>query len=147
MLRDLMNRPFQAEMVEGHHRVSILAWEYNADRNGNAANDYLTITFKHEHGESRNNLFEKDMSIFLSHVRRQLGRQLETIDPRLFLKELIDNKTEFDCWVVFRTIADKNDLTKMRRVRNLLFIEPAPNATPDTTSNATEEDSELPPGM
>ena len=142
-----MNRPFQAEMVEGHHRVSILAWEYNADRNDNAANDYLTITFKHEHGESRNNLFEKDMSIFLSHVRRQLGRQLETIDPRLFLKELIDNKTEFDCWVVFRTIVDKNDLTKTRRVRNLLFIEPAPDATPDTTSNATEEDSELPPGM
>ena len=147
MLRDLMNRPFQAEMVEGHHRVSILAWEYNADRNGNAANDYLTITFKHEHGESRNNLFEKDMSIFLSHVRRQLGRQLETIDPRLFLKELIDNATEFDCWVVFRTIVDKNDLTKMRRVRNLLFIEPAPDATPNATSNVTEEDSELPPGM
>ena len=147
MLRDLMNRPFQAEMVEGHHRVSILAWEYNADRNGNAANDYLTITFKHEHGESRNNLFEKDMSIFLSHVRRQLGRQLETIDPRLFLKELIDNKTEFDCWVVFRTIVDKNDLTKMRRVRNLLFIEPAPDATPNATSNVTEDDSELPPGM
>ena len=147
MLRDLMNRPFQAEMVEGHHRVSILAWEYNADRNGNAANDYLTITFKHEHGESRNNLFEKDMSIFLSHVRRQLGRQLETIDPRLFLKEHIDNKTEFDCWVVFRNIVDKNDLTKMRRVRNLLFIEPAPDATHDTASNATKEDSELPPGM
>ena len=147
MLRDLMNRPFQAEMVEGHHRVSILAWEYNADRNNNAANDYLTLTFKHEHGESRNNFFEKDMSIFLSHVRRQLGRQLETIDPRPFLKELIDSKTEFDCWVVFRTIPDKNDLTKMRRVRNLLFIEPAPDATPDATSNATEEDSELPPGV
>ena len=147
MLRDLMNRPFQAEMVEGHHGVSILAWEYNADRNGNAANDYLTITFEHEHGESRNNFFEKDMSIFLSHVRRQLGRQQETIDPRLFLKELIDNKTEFDCWVVFRTIVDKNDLTKMRRVRNLLFIEPAPDVTPDTASNATEDDSELPPGM
>ena len=147
MLRDLMNRPFQAEMVEGHHRVSILAWDYNADRNGNASNDYLTITFKHEHGESRNNLFEKDMSIFLSHVRRQLGRQLETIDPRLFLKDLIDNQTEFDCWIVFRTIVDKNDLTKMRRVRNLLFIEPAPDATPNATSNVTEDDSELPPGM
>ena len=145
MLRDLMNRPFQAEMVEGHHRVSILAWEYNADRNGNAANDYITITFKHEHGESRNNLFEKDMSIFLSHVRRQLGRQQETIDPRLFLKELIDNKTEFDCWVVFRSIPDKNDLTKTRRVRNLLFIEPAPDSSPNTPT--TEDDSELPPGM
>ena len=146
MLRDLMNRPFQAEMVEGHHRITLHAWEYVADRNGNAANDYLTITFKHEHGESRNNLFEKDMSIFLSHVRRQLGRQLETIDPRLFLKDLIDNKTEFDCWVVFRTIPDKNDLTKSRRVRNLLFIEPLPENT-SAPATVTEDDSELPPGM
>ena len=146
MLRDLMNRPFQAELVEGHHRITLHAWEYVADRNGNAANDYLTFTFKHEHGESRNNFFEKDMSIFLSHIRRQLDRQQETIDPRLFLKELIDNKTEFDCWVVFRTIPDKMDLTKTRRVRNLLFIEPAPDNTP-STPNTTEEDSELPPGV
>ena len=146
MLRDLMNRPFQAEMVEGHHRVSLINWEYTANEQ-NPANDYITVTLKHEHGESRNNFFEKDMSIFLSHIRRQLDRQQETIDPRLFLKELIDNKTEFDCWVVFRTIPDKTDLTKTRRVRNLLFIEPAPDATPNATSNVTEDDSELPPGV
>ena len=41
MLRDLMNRPFQAEMVEGHHRITLHAWEYVANRNGNATNDAL----------------------------------------------------------------------------------------------------------
>lgn len=146
MLRELMNRPFQAEMVEGHHRVSLVNWEYTADKQGNAANDYITLTLKHAHGESRNNFFEKDMSIFLSHVRRQLDRQQETIDPRAFLNELKTNQTEFDCWVVFRTIPDKNDLTKSRRVRNLLFIAPAPDNTP-STPNTTEDDSELPPGV
>ncbi len=136
MLRDLMNRPFQAEMVEGHHRVSLNAWEYFG--NEDPEKDFITLTLKHEHGESRNNMFERDMSIFMSHVRRQLGRAQETVNPQDFLKELIDNQTEFDCWVKFVTTTTRSGL---RRVRNLLFIEPLTSDAPAT------DDSELPPGV
>lgn len=143
MLNDLMNRAFQAELTEGHHTCTLKSWSYYADQHSKPENDYIALTFQHEKGESRNNMFEKDMSIFLSHVRRQLGKADETIDPKAFLKDLIDNNTPFDVWVKYNVVTTRSGL---RRVRNLYFIEPLATASTASTAESAD-DTELPPGV
>ena len=135
-LRDLMNNTFAGEIAEGKHTVTFKDFRYVENEN-NPDNSYIAILFNVDgKREYKRNFFLRDMSILLSHTRRQLGRANEDIVPGVYLKELIDNQTELDIWFEYPTVATR---TGPKRVQNIAWL-------PPVTAEADETpDFELPP--
>ena len=135
-LRDLMNNTFAGEIAEGKHTAVIKNFQY-VENESNPDNSYILITFLIDNKrEYKRNFFLRDMSILLSHTRRQLGRANEDIVPGVYLKELIDNQTELDIWFEYPTVATR---TGPKRVQNIAWLPPV-SAEADETP-----DFELPP--
>ena len=135
-LRDLMNNTFAGEIAEGKHTAVVKNFQY-VENESNPDNSYILITFLIDNKrEYKRNFFLRDMSILLSHTRRQLGRANEDIVPGIYLKELIDNQTELDIWFEYPTVATR---TGPKRVQNIAWLPPV-SAEPDETP-----DFELPP--
>lgn len=135
-LRDLMNNTFAGEIAEGKHTAVVKNFQY-VENESNPDNSYILITFLIDNKrEYRRNFFLRDMSILLSHTRRQLGRANEDIVPGVYLKELIDNQTELDIWFEYPTVATR---TGPKRVQNIAWLPPV-SAEADETP-----DFELPP--
>ena len=135
-LRDLMNNTFAGEIAEGKHTAVVKNVQY-VENESNPDNSYILITFLIDNKrEYKRNFFLRDMSILLSHTRRQLGRANEDIVPGVYLKELIDNQTELDIWFEYPTVATR---TGPKRVQNIAWLPPV-SAEADETP-----DFELPP--
>ena len=130
-LRDLMNNTFAGEIAEGKHTAVVKNFQY-VENESNPDNSYILITFLIDNKrEYKRNFFLRDMSILLSHTRRQLGRANEDIVPGVYLKELIDNQTELDIWFEYPTVATR---TGPKRVQNIAWLPPVSaeaNETPD----------------
>ena len=135
-LRDLMNSTFAGEIAEGKHTAVVKNFQY-VENESNPDNSYILITFLIDgKRDYKRNFFLRDMSILLSHTRRQLGRANEDIVPGVYLKELIDNQTELDIWFEYPTVATR---TGPKRVQNIAWL-------PPVTAEADETpDFELPP--
>ena len=135
-LRDLMNNTFAGEIAEGKHTAVIKSFQY-VENESNPDNSYILITFLIDNKrEYKRNFFLRDMSILLSHTRRQLGRANEDIVPGVYLQELINNQTELDIWFEYPTVATR---TGPKRVQNIAWL-------PPVTAEADETpDFELPP--
>ena len=135
-LRDLMNNTFAGEIAEGKHTAVVKNFQY-VENESNPDNSYILITFLIDNKrEYKRNFFLRDMSILLSHTRRQLGRANEDIVPGMYIKELIDNQTELDIWFEYPTVATR---TGPKRVQNIAWL-------PPVTAEADETpDFELPP--
>ena len=135
-LRDLMNNTFAGEIAEGKHTAIVKNFQY-VENESNPDNSYILITFLIDgKRDYKRNFFLRDMSILLSHTRRQLGRANEDIVPGIYLKELIDNQTELDIWFEYPTVATR---TGPKRVQNIAWLPPV-SAEADETP-----DFELPP--
>ena len=135
-LRDLMNNTFAGEIAEGKHTAVVKNFQY-VENESNPDNSYILITFLIDgKRDYKRNFFLRDMSILLSHTRRQLGRANEDIVPGIYLKELIDNQTELDIWFEYPTVATR---TGPKRVQNIAWLPPV-SAEADETP-----DFELPP--
>ena len=135
-LRDLMNNTFAGEIAEGKHTAVVKNFQY-VENESNPDNSYILITFLIDNKrEYKRNFFLRDMSILLSHTRRQLGRANEDIVPGVYLKELIDNQTELDIWFEYPTVATR---TGPKRVQNIAWLPPVSAEADDTP------DFELPP--
>lgn len=135
-LRDLMNNTFAGEIAEGKHTAVVKNFQY-VENESNPDNSYILITFLIDgKRDYKRNFFLRDMSILLSHTRRQLGRANEDIVPGVYLKELIDNQTELDIWFEYPTVATR---TGPKRVQNIAWLPPV-SAEADETP-----DFELPP--
>ena len=135
-LRDLMNNTFAGEIAEGKHTAVVKNFQY-VENETNPDNSYILITFLIDgKRDYKRNFFLRDMSILLSHTRRQLGRANEDIVPGVYLKELIDNQTELDIWFEYPTVATR---TGPKRVQNIAWLPPV-SAEADETP-----DFELPP--
>ena len=135
-LRDLMNNTFAGEIAEGKHTAIVKNFQY-VENESNPDNSYILITFLIDNKrEYKRNFFLRDMSILLSHTRRQLGRANEDIVPGVYLKELIDNQTELDIWFEYPTVATR---TGPKRVQNIAWLPPVSAETDETP------DFELPP--
>ena len=135
-LRDLMNNTFAGEIAEGKHTAVVKNFQY-VENESNPDNSYILITFLIDNKrEYKRNFFLRDMSILLSHTRRQLGRANEDIVPGVYIKELIDNQTELDIWFEYPTVATR---TGPKRVQNIAWLPPV-SAEADETP-----DFELPP--
>ena len=135
-LKDLMNNTFAGEISECKHTAVVKNFQY-VENESNPDNSYILITFLIDNKrEYKRNFFLRDMSILLSHTRRQLGRANEDIVPGVYLKELIDNQTELDIWFEYPTVATR---TGPKRVQNIAWLPPI-SAEADETP-----DFELPP--
>ena len=135
-LRDLMNNTFAGEIAEGKHTAVVKNFQY-VENESNPDNSYILITFLIDgKRDYKRNFFLGDMSILLSHTRRQLGRANEDIVPGVYLKELIDNQTELDIWFEYPTVATR---TGPKRVQNIAWLPPVSAETDETP------DFELPP--
>ena len=135
-LRDLMNNTFAGEIAEGKHTAVVKNFQY-VENESNPDNSYILITFLIDgKRDYKRNFFLRDMSILLSHTRRQLGRANEDIVPGIYLKELIDNQTELDIWFEYPTVATR---TGPKRVQHIAWLPPV-SAEADETP-----DFELPP--
>ena len=135
-LKDLMNNTFAGEIAEGKHTAVVKNFQY-VENESNPDNSYILITFIIDNKrEYKRNFFLRDMSILLSHTRRQLGRTNEDIVPGVYLKELIDNQTELDIWFEYPTVATR---TGPKRVQNIAWLPPVSAEADDTP------DFELPP--
>ena len=135
-LRDLMNNTFAGEIAEGKHTAIVKDFQY-VENESNPDNSYILITFLIDgKRDYKRNFFLRDMSILLSHTRRQLGRTNEDIVPGVYLKELIDNQTELDIWFEYPTVATR---TGPKRVQNIAWLPPVSAEADETT------DFELPP--
>ena len=135
-LRDLMNNTFAGEIAEGKHTAVVKNFQY-VENESNPDNSYILITFLIDgKRDYKRNFFLRDMSILLSHTRRQLGRANEDIVPGVYLKELIDNQTELDIWFEYPTVATR---TGPKRVQNIAWLPPV------TTEADETPDFELPP--
>ena len=135
-LRDLMNNTFAGEIAEGKHTAVIKNFQY-VENESNPDNSYILITFLIDgKRDYKRNFFLRDMSILLSHTRRQLGRANEDIVPGVYLQELIDTQTELDIWFEYPTVATR---TGPKRVQNIAWLPPV------TTEADETPDFELPP--
>ena len=121
-LRDLMNSTFAGEIAEGKHTVTFKDFRYVENEN-NPDNSYIAILFNVDgKREYKRNFFLRDMSILLSHTRRQLGRENEDIVPGVYLQDLIDKQTELNIWFSYPVVATKS---APRRVQNISWMPPA----------------------
>ena len=135
-LKNLMSNTCAGEIAEGKHTAVVKNFQY-VENESNPDNSYILITFLIDNKrEYKRNFFLRDMSILLSHTRRQLGRANEDIVPGVYLKELIDNQTELDIWFEYPTVATR---TGPKRVQNIAWLPPV-SAEADETP-----DFELPP--
>lgn len=141
MLKNLMSNPFQKELNEGKHNVVMTDVTYHENKK-DAANDYLCLEMLIDNElHYKRNMFERDVSIFLSHTRRQLNRQNETIVPMAYIKDLISKKTELELWVAYPVVPTKNG---PKRVQNIYWLEPTMEMV---SEGATTDDAELPTGV
>lgn len=131
MLKDLMSRTYFAEITEGKHTAKLQSWKLFEDKNGNPDNDYIRMQFTINNCGTEQtynrNMFERDISIMLSQIRRQLGRQDEAIQPVDFFNTLINDQTGFDMWIEWQLVTTK---TGARRVQNVRFIAPVETHAP-----------------
>ena len=134
-LRELMNNTFAGEIAEGKHTALITNFKY-VENESNPDNSYITLELLIDgKREYKKNLFLRDVSIMLSHTRRQLGRANEDIVPGVYLKELIDTKTVLNIWFEYPVVATR---TGARRVQNISWL-------PPVQEESSVPDFEMPP--
>lgn len=142
MLKELMNRKFYAELSEGEHEATLKSWEF-VENATDSSKDYLKLAFSvNNHGEKQpftRNFFERDVSIMLSHLRRQLERTTEAIEPTKFFEDLISKETSFKLWIAYPVVPTARGL---ERKQNVNFLPPLKKVEVEE-----DTDAELPVGM
>jgi hypothetical protein len=120
---EMYKSTFQPALEEGVYNVKMLSHEYV----NNEKAPYIRFQFEVvETGRKlTENRFEKGFGVMVSHLRQQLGRENEAIQPQEFFDELINKNTVFKIWVVKRVV---NGAPKT----NFNFLKPIENATPNT---------------
>lgn len=93
---------FQPALQEGKYEVVMLSHEYVAkDKTPYIKFEFEVIETGRKLTENR---FEKGFGVMVSHIRQQLGRENEAVQPFEFFNELIANKTPINIWVVKRIV-------------------------------------------
>lgn len=121
-LMEMYNSTFQPALAEGTYEVKMLSHEYVASDKA----PYIKFTFEVlENGRKLvENRFEKGFGVMVSHLRQQLKRENEAIEPKKFFDELIANETPFKIWIV------KRNVNGVQRT-NFNFLEPIQEVKPN----------------
>lgn len=122
-LMEMYKSTFQPALQEGKYAVRMLSHEYVA----NDKAPYIKFEFEViETGRKlTENRWEKGFGVMVSHIRQQLGRENEAVQPIEFFNELIANKTPINIWVVKRVV---NGYPRT----NFNFLEPIPEQVVNT---------------
>ena len=122
-LMEMYNSTFQPALAEGVYKVKMQSHEYVANDKG----DYIKFTFEvlDSGRKLTENRFEKGFGVMVSHLRQQLNRENEAIQPIDFFNELIAKETPFNIWVVKRVV---NGYPRT----NFNFLEPIAESAPNT---------------
>ena len=122
-LMRMYNSTFQPALTEGLYVTKMLSHEYVE----NDKNPYIKFTFEViDTGRKLiENRFERGFGVLVSHLRQQLGRENEAVEPKKFFDELIANQTPIKIWVVKRTV---NGYPRT----NFNFLEPIKEEKPNT---------------
>lgn len=122
-LMNMYNSTFQPALTEGVYETKMLSHEYVDNKD----NPYIRFTFEVlETGRKLvENRFERGFGVLVSHLRQQLKRENEAIEPKKFFDELIKNQTPIKIWVVKRTV---NGYPRT----NFNFLEPIQEEKPNT---------------
>lgn len=122
-LMEMYNSTFQPALEEGVYEVKMLSHEYVANEKA----PYIRFQFEvlNSGRKLTENRFEKGFGVMVSHLRQQLGRENEAIQPQEFFNELIANQTPFKIWVIKRNV---NGTPRT----NFNFLEPIAETTPNT---------------
>lgn len=132
------NATFQPALKEGEYKVTMVSHKYVAEPD---KTPYIKFEYKikgQNGAEDRiisDNKFEAGFGVMVSHLRQQLGREDEAIQPIEFFNELIKNETEFSIWVVKRIV---NGYPKT----NINFLKPVENATTVPNTEVVEDEVE-----
>lgn len=121
------NSTFQPALQEGKYKVTMKSHEYVSHTTA----DYIKFVFEIAEGDQKGrelteNRFEKGFGVMVSHLRQQLGKENEAIQPISFFNELIENKTKFDIWVTKAVVSG-------RQRTNFNFLEPIKEEAPNIT--------------
>ena len=123
-LMEMYKSTFQPALQEGVYTVKMTKHEYVESEKA----PYIKFEFE-VIGTGRKlveNRFEKGFGVMVSHLRQQLKREHEAIQPIEFFNELIANQTQFNIWVVKRVI-DGTPRT------NFNFLKPIEDTKPNVT--------------
>lgn len=109
-------------LKEGEYTVKLLKTEFV----DHEQNPYVKVTLKDvETGrEITTNKFDRGFQIMIAHLKKQLELEDEEIKVQDFLKELIDNETNFNIWVTIYT-----DAKTQRSNTNINFLKPLEQTT------------------
>ena len=118
---------FQPALQVGKYKAIMKSHEYVANTNA----DYIKFVYEITEGDQKNreltdNRFEKGFGVMVSHLRQQLGRETEAVQPITFFNELIEKKTPIDIWVT-KAVIDGRQRT------NFNFLEPIKEEVPNVT--------------
>ena len=126
MIFDILNNTFAGQVPEGKHIATITKWEFIINEK-RPDNSYVRLDMLLDGTrEYHRNLFEKDLTFFLSHTRRQLHMECEDIQPKQYMNDLIKNKTPLDIWVTYPVVSGRNGFQK--QVQNISWLEPQATA-------------------
>ena len=154
-LFEMYNSTFKPALAEGKYTVTLKSHEYVAHEK----TPYIRIemTIKDTDRVVVENRFENTFPVMISHLRQQLKREQEEVIPTDFLDELIENKTEFNIWVVKRIIngAQKTNVNFLEPIKqdtaqagfvtetkpNLTVVDDDPTAEPEKATEEKVEES------
>ena len=123
-LKNLLATTMQPALKEGKHAVTLKNFEVKTSskfKNDGSTEEkeYLQIVLNNGTRDINDNKFtEKSVSITVSHMRKQLGREYDEIVPMDFLTELKEKQTPLTIWV-----------TKDNGYTNINYLEPLEKPT------------------
>lgn len=162
MLFDTLSKPYKGEVAEGAYKVTLIKASYTVNgvqepvaldpemidralavrpKNGNPLYDFTTLTFQLPDREFSKNFFEKDVLIFMSHVRRQMGIETSTIQPIEFINGLITSKQEIGLWIDYPTVITRQGFQERRQ--NIHFLPPRTKASEENDTEVEKMLGEL----
>ena len=121
------NSTFQPALQEGEYKVRMVSHEYVTHPSA----DFIKFTFEITEGAQKGrqlteNRFEKGFGVMVSHLRQQLGKENEAVQPISFFNKLIEDKTNFTIWVTKTVVSG-------RQRTNFNFLEPIKEEIPNVT--------------
>lgn len=133
-LMEMYNSTFQPALAEGKYKVRMLSHKFTENKSG----DYIRFEYKVLEGNSKDrvlsdNRFDSGFGVMVSHLRQQLGRENEAIQPIAFFDELIANQTEINIWV-------KKRMVKGSQKTNIHFLEPIEVEEPAVNTNVVDDE-------
>jgi len=123
-----LKKPLAPKLVDGEHKAVLK--EYTMVENETQpANSYISFIVNIDGHDYKRNMFQRDISFFLSHTREQLNRSHEEIMPLDYMDELISSATELKLWT--ETVQIKTSKGKTI-TQNWRWLPPLYIDTPDT---------------